>query len=488
VFCKLHDKYNALPVQIKASFWFLICSIGQRGINMLTTPIFTRLLSTDEYGQFSVFNSWLGIISVIITLNMFAGVYTRGLVVFGNDRNRFSSSMQGLNLLLCVFWTLIYFLFHNLWNDLFKLTTLQMVSMMLIIWLSATFYYWASSQRVVYQYRPIVITSIVFSIINPMLGILFVLHAEDKVTARILAVLLSQIIVYAWMFVYMIKQGKKIYVGQYWKHALGFNIPLIPHYLSQVVLNSSDRIMIKELDGSHHAGIYSLSYSLSQVMLMFNAALMDTLSPWIYTKIKENRIKDISSVAYGSLIIIAGVNLLLIAFAPELVRVFAPIEYYDAIYCIPPIVMSVYFIYCYDLFAKFGFYFEKTKLITAATVVVGITNIITNIVFINMFGYIAAAYTTLVCYALYALFHYVTMLKVCNTKLNGARPYSHMILLIITFLFVVIGFLYLITYKNIISRYGLTALLLLIVFINREKIKQIVRQIVEMRQSNKVKS
>ena len=80
MFKKLLDKYNSLPVQIKASFWFLTCSFMQKGISTITVPIFTRLLTTAEFGQISVYNSWQGIISIIVSLHLTAGVYMRGLV------------------------------------------------------------------------------------------------------------------------------------------------------------------------------------------------------------------------------------------------------------------------------------------------------------------------------------------------------------------------------------------------------------------------
>ena len=83
---KLLVKYRSIPVQVKASLWFLICAFLQKGISFITTPIFTRLLSTSEYGQYNVFNSWMNIIIVIVTLNLFSGVYTRGLVKFEKDR------------------------------------------------------------------------------------------------------------------------------------------------------------------------------------------------------------------------------------------------------------------------------------------------------------------------------------------------------------------------------------------------------------------
>ena len=64
---KLLVKYRSIPVQVKASLWFLICAFLQKGISFITTPIFTRLLSTSEYGQYNVFNSWMNIIIVIVT-------------------------------------------------------------------------------------------------------------------------------------------------------------------------------------------------------------------------------------------------------------------------------------------------------------------------------------------------------------------------------------------------------------------------------------
>ena len=94
----LLKKYRSLPVQAKASIWFLICAFLQKGISVLTTPIFTRLLTAAEYGQFNVFNSWLSILQIFISLNLSFGVYAQGLVKFSEDRYVFSSSMQGLSL------------------------------------------------------------------------------------------------------------------------------------------------------------------------------------------------------------------------------------------------------------------------------------------------------------------------------------------------------------------------------------------------------
>ena len=118
--------------------------------------------------------------------------------------------------------------------------------------------------------------------------------------------------------------------------------------------------MIERMVGTSAAGIYGLAYSISQVMTMFNTALAQTEEPWLYRKIQDNNIEAIKPVAYISFIFIAIVNLLLILLAPEIISVFAPKAYYDAVWIIPPIAMSVFFSFSYYFFAVFEYYYERT--------------------------------------------------------------------------------------------------------------------------------
>ena len=252
-------KYKKMPVQVKASVWFLICSFLQKGISTITTPIFTRLLSTEEYGQYSVFNSWLSIVTIFVTLNLFYGVYTQGLVKFSNERDVFSSSLLGLTTSLTVVWTAIYLCFHNFWNNIFSLTTVQMLSMLVMIWASAAFNFWAAEQRVLYKYKVLVIVTLLVSFAKPLIGMLFVINSEDKATARILGLVLGEIIGYTALYVTQMKKGKVFFSKRFWKYSLMYSLPLIPHYLSQTVLNSADRIIIKDICSDGEAGIYSLS-------------------------------------------------------------------------------------------------------------------------------------------------------------------------------------------------------------------------------------
>lgn len=467
-------KYRSLPIQVKASLWFLICSFLQKGVSVITTPIFTRLLTTTEFGQYNVFNSWLRIISIFVSLNLSHDVFGQGLVKYSDNRNVFSSSLQGLSTFLVIVWTGIYLLFRNFWNNLFGLSTVQMMAMLLMIWTSAVFGFWASEQRVEYKYKMLVFITVIISIAKPAVGVFFVLNSSDKVTARILGIALVELIVFLGMFVAQMARGKCFYNGHFWKYAIAYNSPLILHYLSQTVLISADRIMIERMVGSSEAGIYSLAYAISQVMNFFNTALLQTLTPWIYEKIKQKKISEISSKAYLALICIAAANLLLIVLAPEAVAIFAPVEYREAIWIIPPIAMSVYFMFCYDMFAKFAFYYEKTSWVMFGSIIGAVLNLVLNYLFIDIFGYQAAGYTTLVCYLVYAIGHYLFMNKVCDEYCDGVRPYEHKKILGITLLFLIAGFVLLMTYHYILLRYGIIVIAGVFALVKRKRIIEII--------------
>lgn len=473
--------YKDLPVQMKASFWFLMCSFLQKGISTITTPIFTRIFSTSEYGQYSVFNSWLQIITPIICLNLFSGVYSQGIVKFDQDRDRFSSSLQGLTVTLIAIWGIIYYITNDFWNQILSLTTIQMIVMFVIIWTSATFSFWSVDQRVDFKYQKLVALTIISSILQPILSIIFMLCSEDKVTARILGIALVQIVLYSGTFIYQMIKGKQFYSRKYWKYALKFNIPLLPHYLSLTLLSSSDRIMIGRMVGDEQAGIYNLAYSVSLIMTMFNTALLQTIEPWIYRKLKENRPKDIAHVAYPSFVIIAAVNILLIMFAPEVIAIFAPVEYQEAIWIIPSVALSVFFMFLYTFFATFEFYYEKTNYIAFATVIGAILNIVLNYIFINIFGYMAAGYTTLFSYILFAVMHYYFMSKICKQYLKGVHPYNLKLIIGISCLSLIIGFGFMITYNNIVLRYSVILVLLVIGIVMRRRIKKVLTMLVNIK-------
>lgn len=481
----IRDKYNRIPVQVRASFWFLLCSVMQRGISVLTTPIFTRILATADYGQYTVFNSWLDIVSIFVTLRLYYGVFVQGLVKFSEDKERYASSMQGLGLVLSLAWTVIYVAARDFWNGLFNLTTVQMFAMLVMIWATGAFRFWASTQRNEYKYRLLVAVTLIVSVIKPVIGVFLVIHSEDKATARILGLAIAELVGYCWCFFVQMRRGKQFYSAKYWKHALMFNIPLIPHYLSQAVLSSSDRIMIRSMVGPSEAGIYGLAYSLSKLMGMVNQALHQTFAPYAYRKLKARRASDMGSIALVMLVAIAGVNIFLIALAPEILVVFSPKSYHDAVWVIPPVAMSVYFTFAYGLFSLIEFYYEKTRMIMIGSMVSALLNILLNYIFIRKYGYYAAGYTTLFCYMAYAAFHYLFMRSICRAEMGDEVIYDPARLFGITAGFLALGFVFLFSYRHPALRYSLIGALLALCIAFRRTILRQARAILKIRRSRK---
>ncbi len=474
--------YKKIPKQGKASFWFLLCSFLQKGMSMITTPIFTRILPTDAYGQLGAYYSWSSIIGAIVSLNLFAGVYTQGLVKFESEKYKYSSSLQGLCATLTLAWGIVYFSAREYWNHLLSLTTQQMMAMLLTIWLSASFSFWSVEQRVEMNYTKLVIIILLASILQPVVSIVFVLYSEDKVMARIMGALVVELILYAWTFFAQLSKGRQFVSKKYWAYALRFNLPLLPHYLSGSVLNASDRIMISRMIGDDQAGIYTLAYSVSLIMTIFNNALLQTIEPWIYQKIKDKKIDELSKVAYPTFVFIALINLLLIIVAPEIISIFAPEEYKEGMWIIPSVALSVFFQFLYSFFATFEFYYEKTVYITCATMGGALLNIILNLIFIGRFGYIAAGYTTLFSYMVYAAFHYLAMKIIVKHYFGGANPYNMKVIAIIGFTSILIGLSVMFVYDYYIIRYAIILVALVFCIWKKDKIGCYIKRILSFKQ------
>lgn len=429
---KLFEEYAALPVQVRASLWSFVCGVLQRGVQVIVTPIFTRLLSAAEYGDYTNFTSWLDIFALFLTLRLSWGVFMQGLVRYDDDNDLYTSSLIGLTTFIELLGLVLYLPWADYWNAITGLTTMSTLAIFVVSWTTSLFGFWQTRQRVVYRYRALLLLTLAMSVAQPVAGILAVLaFPEHKVEARVASMALVQLLCYGWIFLLYWSRGRKLYARKHWKHALRFNIPLLPHYLSQSLLGTSDRIMIRNMISSAAAGIYGLSYSISFLMTILNQALINTLNPWIYQQIKAKNYDDLAHVSYLVLTGVAAANLFVVALAPEAMAFFAPAEYQEGIWIMPPLVASVVVTFMYSLFACFEFYYERTDLVMWASIVGAVLNIGLNLVLIPKCGYQIAAWTTLAGYVVYVGMHYAFMRQVQRIEMENQRVYNPAVLLAI---------------------------------------------------------
>lgn len=403
----LWNKYKNMPVQAKASIWYTICNFFQKGISFIVVPIYVRLLTTAEYGDWSVFQSWAGILIIFASLNLYAGVYTKTLVDMqdGKERDRYTASMQGLGTLITIGFLLMYLLTHEWCNHLIGLDTPFMLLLFLYFVVYPAFSFWGTRQRVEYRYRPMVVVTIIISILTPVVSILLLQFTVLRAKALILGFLSVQCSIGIVFYVYHLWKGKCIYHKCYWTYAAKFNIPLIPHYVSLIVLGQSDRIMIKHFCGDSDAGIYSFTYQIASAINVLISAINGSRVPWAYEQLKDRGYDRLKKITNALVIMMAGITLFISLISPEIIEILGTSDYKVAVYVIPVVTLGVYFTFIYDLYASVEFYFGATKYVMYASVTGAVLNIILNAVFIPMFGFIVAAYTTLFCYIIFMLMH-----------------------------------------------------------------------------------
>lgn len=409
---KWMNRYNNLSAPLKASFWFAVCSILQKGISFITVPIFTRMLSTDQYGVYSLYQSWVSILSVLTTFNLYMGVANTGIVKFEKDSEGFISSLQSLTSFLFLAIWFLYLFNTGLWNRITGLSTFLMQTMFVEIFFGMGLSFWSVKQRCRYNYRLLITITVIMSISSPILGIMAVGLTVYKAEARIISFVFVQVIFGGVLYISNIKDGKKIIDIPYWKYALCMGIPLILHYLSQSILSQSDRIMISKLVGNDKTAIYSVAYNVSSIMLIVTNAINNSFHPYALRKLRDKEYDSLRRSSNLLIIFVGMVTFIVILFGPEVIRVLGGEVYSQAQWIMPPVALSVYFMFLYPLFGNIEMYYGKTKMVMMVSTIGAILNIVLNYVFIPKFGFVAAGYTTLICYIIYCVMHYLSAKKI----------------------------------------------------------------------------
>ena len=462
-------KYRRLSVEKKSVIWYTIRNVMQKGISFLTIPIITRLLTTDEYGIYSVFLSWRDIIIIFATLNLFCGVYTKILVDHKDTESECTSAIQWLGTTISLIYLLVYFCFREPINNLLGYDTPTMLMLFGYYIFYPAFSLWCTKQRIDNNYILMVIVTIIVSVFIPLLSICLILFTSLRQYGPIWGTLIVYIVFGSFFFILNTYKGKVIYDKLIWRYAIKYNVPLIPHYLSMIVLGQSDRLMIKYFEDDSKAGIYSLAYQISSMMNIVFNAINSAFVPRAYRLMKEKKTDVLNNesmkLAIGALLI----SSLGIIIAPECVLIMGGKNYNEAIYVIPAVCMAVFVRFVYSFFCNYEFYFSKTRNIMMASAIAAVINIVLNWIFIPIFGYFAAGYTTLVGYLFLFVFHYLFAQKI-STDNFGKKAYNNKSILFIVLITCILSVILPVLYLFIIIRYTLIILFAIFCFIRRKSI------------------
>ena len=473
---QIRNKYIGMSVPVKAAFWFTVCNFLQRGISMITTPIFTRMLSTDEYGLYNTYLSWETVLAMVVTLSLYKAMMN--LYVKYDNQEKILSALCGLELLLSLIWLGIGIIFQKPLADLLQLPENLVCCLFVSFIFQAIFQCWSLYKRYVYDYRTLVLTTLISTAGSAVLGVIAVAFFSPTAESRVISSTFVTAVIGVVLYVTVFKNGKIFFDKKVWLFSLGFCIPLMPHYLSEFVLQSSDKIMINYLCGTSDVALYSIAYSAGSLINLITGAINSTFAPYQYQKIKAGEYELLAKRATQVLLFVGVMLAGIMLFSREIVLVFGGVKYIESVDVIIPICIGVYFNYMFQLFARVQEYYERKLTVVIPSILCAILNLILNYIFIKLCGYQAAAYTTFVCYAIFCLIHYYFYKKVCKEVLNGQRLYDGKGILWISIGVTIVGIAVAFINHFLWLKYSIIIAILILLVVKRNTVINIVNDMI----------
>lgn len=387
---------------VKIGTLYLIGNIFNKAIAFITIPIFTRLLTTEEYGIVNTYTSWASILMVIVGLSLGNSV-RNAFVDYKDDLAAYLSSIFTLSFLNFVLMTLI--------STIICLSTKVIpVSLLLCCFFEAFGTFVINAYIIRYMMSEEAGKRTMLMVLPNLFGsilsvVLIFLLPEQKYYGRIISTCIVSFGVGMALYLNTWRKSHCFYSKEYWIYSLKLCIPLIFHGLSVTILNASDKTIITMLCGASQTGIYSLVHNFGMIAMVITASLDSMWVPHFTRKMLANDIKGINQFSFKYILVLAYVFVGILLVGPEVLIVLAPAEYWEGAYIIAPFVIASYFQFLYTLSVNAEFYYKKTKMVAKNTIVAAILNIILNFTFIPLFGYQAAAYTTAVSYFVSLIMH-----------------------------------------------------------------------------------
>lgn len=462
---------NKYSDNFKASFFLGVASFLTSGINYITTPIFTRLLSTAEFGLISKYNSIYLIVSVIATLTLSRpGILSVGLYEHKENRWRFLSIMLG-EVLTSSFVTfiIITLIWQPVLSYYLKIPFLLMVVILISCAIQPAMTFWTYKQRYEYKWKSTFLISVSTAVLAQIVSIASVVYFKKTSNynlgvVRIVSAAIVNLLVSLVIFVYILGKGKQLFDITIWKNTFLFALPLIPHYFGFALLTGTDKIMIGYMVGDDKAGIYSLAAVISTVGVLLWQALCVSITPFVYEKLGSREFGKIDLLTKPLLELVGLFCILISLFAPEIIAVLGTKEYLGAENIIPAAAAGTFMHVMYDLFSNVAFFNKKPIHIMTATLIASLTNVVLNYICIKKYGYISAGYTTLISYLVLAVLHYRI-----SRRLEKEIIFDWKYDVLLSTIVIVFCLLSILLYDFRIPRYLIIIIVLVVIFTRRGK-------------------
>lgn len=404
------------------SIVYLLSNIINAAIPFILLPILTRFLSPVEYGQIAMFQTLIAGLAAFIGLNTI-GAVGRKYYDHGNtasDLSQYNGTCIQILILSTLLFSFICLIFSEklvfflaipeswIYSALIFSALNFLVNLRLSIW---------QIHGKALKFGALQISN---SLLNLVLSLLFVVSlkfgAQGRIDAQIIATILSAILA-CWL----LNKDKLVTFWQlridYFKQALQFGIPLIPHVLGFFLLSAVDRFIINQKMGLGQAGIYMVAMQISMSLSIVFDAINKAYVPWLFNILKSDELdKKIQVVKYTYFYLLILLFLAPLPFfiGPWVLVLIVGEEYRSSGHYIGLLCLGQIFGGMYLMVTNYVFYAKRTGLLSLVTITSGIVNVILLILLVNVYGLLGASLAFVIAKFLQFIATWILAARVCK--------------------------------------------------------------------------
>lgn len=457
------QKYNA----VKAGFWYTASNLLIKGMPFFTLPIFLRLMTVEEFGIYNTYLSYEGLLGIILALGL-QGTIKTAKFHFKETFHEYVSNLlwivflmfgvvtAAINIVLLIFGNPTMFS-----NQLVNILMLNSVGTAILSIMTCKYIIEGNYLR-----NMGISFFITFINISLSLILCYTTFKAERHMARILGNTISTVLIAGIVCVWQLK-GKRNKVNKsHLSYGLKMGLPLLPHLLSVIFMAQSDKIMIQSMVGNAEAGVYSLAVNIMSILVVILNSFDNAWAPWYYGGLAKNDFKNLKEknnrlVGFFMLFTIAFMLV-----TPDVIRIMSTDDYGDAVLIVIPLIISVFLNFIYLFPVNLEYFYKKTFYISFSTVITAGINLVLNYFGILMFGYIAAAFATMISKGVLALLHWRRANSICKEPVVGLKPLLSSVAVVL-----MAGFICFLTRDTYIVRYSIVLGCGILLLVNFKKYK-----------------
>jgi O-antigen/teichoic acid export membrane protein len=206
----LISKFKNFPLGVRAGIWFAFLQYAQQAIIILATPIFTRIMPSEEYGLINVYNTWQSLLSIILTLKLSASIYQLQMVEYKDDKDNLTASLVTISNIILIIASVAFLLFGSFFSIVLTLPSEMLYIMMGDIWSQMIISFWLTRNKFEYKYQIcliVVLSNCFFRTISSI--ILVYMASNNQAVYKVLGNLIPELIYAVCILILIYRKGKK---------------------------------------------------------------------------------------------------------------------------------------------------------------------------------------------------------------------------------------------------------------------------------------